>query len=90
MQVIDKLVTGIRGCAVASGAVAMLEILTTLGKASPVANVLDWAADTAVAYCYRSAESCVLLKASQLNKAPRGGAETCRISVIRPFAQLQS
>lgn len=35
MQVIEKLVTGIRGCAVASGAVAMLEILTTLGKASP-------------------------------------------------------
>jgi hypothetical protein len=32
LQVIDKLVTGIRGCAVASGAVAMLEILTTVGK----------------------------------------------------------
>jgi hypothetical protein len=34
--VIDKLVTGIRGCAVASGAVAMLEILTTVGKAGPL------------------------------------------------------
>jgi hypothetical protein len=38
MQVIDRLVTGIRGCAVASGAVAVLEILTTLGKVSRIAK----------------------------------------------------
>lgn len=41
LRVIASMVTGIRGCAVASGAVAVVEVLTTIGKAIHGGNAKD-------------------------------------------------
>lgn len=41
LQVIETMTQGIRGCAVASGAVAVVEVLTTIGKAIHGGNAKD-------------------------------------------------
>lgn len=41
LQVIKSMISGIRGCAVASGAIAVVEVLTTVGKAIHGGNAKD-------------------------------------------------
>lgn len=50
MQVIEKMVEGIRGCATASGAVAVMEVLTTVGKVPQLTSPLLPHADTGMAF----------------------------------------